>query len=266
MPFPVTQRNLYRKNPLDRVVCQLRFPPILRIETTLPADFQEAIRSQYPNFAEGPGFQLQLPADMAEELPAEIIKQLVQGDAPAAKNYEFGSEDGIWKVNLTRTFLALTTTKYERWELFKDRLNGPLKALIDTYAPDHFSRVGLRYVDVIRRSALGLSGVPWHELLAQHLSGLLGSPEVGASVDALESTYILTLDDGSSSVRILTKFVKAKADGEVCFMIDSDFFKTKKTRLEEVIEKLDYFNKRSSRLMRWSVTDRLHNAMEPEAI
>ncbi len=266
MPFPATERILYRKNPLDRVLCQLRFPPILRIETNVPADFQEAIRSQYPNFAEGPQLKLELPPGLVQQLPSEVVSQLVQGPVPTTKNYEFASEDRVWKVNLTRTSLSLTTTHYERWELFKNHLEQPLKALTDVYKPEYFSRVGLRYVDIIRRSTLGLNEVPWHKLIVPHLSGLLGSPEVGPNVRGVESTYILALDDGSSEVRIVTRLVTTGTDVEVCYMIDSDFFTTKKIPVTHEVAQLDYFNQRSSRLIRWSVTDRLHAAMEPQAI
>ena len=44
MPFPVTKRIIYKKNPLVEVICQLRFPPILSIDTEIPARFQGAIK------------------------------------------------------------------------------------------------------------------------------------------------------------------------------------------------------------------------------
>ena len=46
--FSHETRCIYRKNQLAEVVCQLRFPEILKIETAVPADFQEAIRDEYP--------------------------------------------------------------------------------------------------------------------------------------------------------------------------------------------------------------------------
>ncbi len=52
MPFPEVQRVIYRKNPLEQVICQFRFPAILRIDTETPADFQERIRNDFPQFAE----------------------------------------------------------------------------------------------------------------------------------------------------------------------------------------------------------------------
>ena len=42
------RRCIYRNNMLGEVICQLRFPEILSIETDLPARFQDAIRSIFP--------------------------------------------------------------------------------------------------------------------------------------------------------------------------------------------------------------------------
>ena len=47
MPFPDAKRIIFRKNPLTEVVCQLRFPPILKIDAEVPANFQEAIRTEF---------------------------------------------------------------------------------------------------------------------------------------------------------------------------------------------------------------------------
>ena len=67
-------------------------------------------------------------------------------------------------------------------------------------------------------------------------------------------------------VRIISRFVEDREPGEICYMIDSDFFNASKTQIESAIEKLDYFNVRGSRLIQWCITDRLHNAMEPQLL
>ena len=41
-------RTQYRNTPTHEAICQLRFPTILSINATEPADFQEAIRADFP--------------------------------------------------------------------------------------------------------------------------------------------------------------------------------------------------------------------------
>ena len=263
MPFPPASRVLYRRNPLDRVICQLRFPPILRIEAEPPAAFQERIRSLFPNFAESSGLALEIPTPFGEQLAPNMFGQLIQ--PLVNKNYEFSSQDSAWKVTLTRTFIALTTTKYERWEEFKARFQAPLEALTAEYSPSYFSRIGLRYTDVIRPAVVGLAGRPWRDLLSPALIGMFCSPDVADSVDRFQSVHELRLSENSGTVRITTKLVKMP-DQDDAFVIDSDYFDTSQTQLADAPVKLDSFNRQSTRFMRWAITNTLHNALEPSPL
>ena len=40
MSFDKDKRVKFRRSPLDEVICQLRFPTILKIDQNLPVDFQ----------------------------------------------------------------------------------------------------------------------------------------------------------------------------------------------------------------------------------
>ena len=51
MLFADYQRYQYARSPLVEVICQLRFPPILSINTEEPAQFQEAVRRDFPRYA-----------------------------------------------------------------------------------------------------------------------------------------------------------------------------------------------------------------------
>lgn len=261
MPFPETPRVIYQKNPLDRVICQLRFPTILKIEKEIPAEFQDRIRGDFPGFRAREELPLPIPQKLQGELPGEFLRQALPIQN---KNYEFSSEDGKWTVNLTCTFVALTTKEYRRRDEFQQRLSGPLEALRDIYKPAYFSRVGLRYVDIIRRSTLGLnSDEPWSNLLQPYVLGLLSSSDVAGSIRALEMTYEILLEDKSSLVRIATTLAECKDSKEECFMVDSDFYNTENTATTQVKDKLDYFHVRASRLIQWLITAKLHDAMKP---
>lgn len=262
MPFPNSPRVIYSKNPLVEVICQLRFPSILRIDSEVPSKFQEKIRHQYPLFEETPIKELKL------ELPPELIQAFKEVISPVKTGkiaYDFLSPDKTWKVGLTREFIALSTNKYERWEEFKAYLEEPLSALINVYSPAFFTRVGLRYRDVICRSALGLpTDYPWSELLKPHIAGELTSPTLADCVFGVAKKIQVRLSE-NAEVLIQHGFVQ-HPEGETCYLIDSDFSISAQTEVTDVIPTLDLFNRQTRDFFRWCITDQLHRAMEPRPI
>src|SRR5438128_2527221 len=124
------QRVLYDKNPLESVICQVRFPTILRVESELPSAFQDRIRETFPIFNESSAEEIGIPPEVAKVLGRQFA------EAMPGRNYNFSSEDGTWPVSLTRDFLALTCRKYERWEGFKEQFEISLSAFLAEYKPN----------------------------------------------------------------------------------------------------------------------------------
>lgn len=263
MPFPKAKRVIYNKNPLNRVICQLRYPPILSIDSEIPSAFQDSIRSKFPLYSEKVEFQQEIASGLKTQFLPETIKQLSNNSI--TKNHEFCGEDGVWKINLTRTFLSISTSVYVRWEDFIERFQDSYKALIDIYKPPFFTRIGLRYVDIFDRSKLCLNDVSWTDLLQPYFLGLLSST-VSKEVKNCENVYEINLSDNESIVRIRTSFVQNVQNNEQCYMVDSDFFTPKRTFLNMTFEKLEFLHQMATLLIQWIITDKLHNAMEPKEI
>ena len=103
MLFSEYARYQYVRSPLVEVICQLRFPAILTINTKEPAEFQEAVRHGFPRYAA-----------RKEQLPPKVTglgtpnPKLEQ--QPAVVNHSFVSADGLWKINLTKDFIAPSGT------------------------------------------------------------------------------------------------------------------------------------------------------------
>jgi len=271
MSFPDAKKIYFEKNTLNEVVCQLRFPPVLKIEAELPAEFQENIRDEFPNYIEESSVGISTPPAVQGAIPIEVRKQLdlirLVAQQTADKSYRFFSEDEVWKLTLTRTFIALTTNKYERWEKYYEKLKKPLDALLRIYNPSYYTRIGLRYINVICRSDLALDKeTDWVELLKPSLLGLLASDDVKDSVQDYQGLYEIGLDDGESTVRLLTKCVEKADQKEICFMIDSDFFLGRKIEISEAANKLKYFNVHASRLIQWCIQNKLYEALGPRLL
>lgn len=260
MPFPAVDRVIYKQNPLDRVICQLRFPTILRIDSDAPIYFQEAMREHYPFYEE----KVTVPAQAISGITgvsAENFTKLLQ----PKKAYEFSSENKKWVVSLTKDFLALTSRDYVRWEEFKLHLEKAVSALIEFYSPNFYSRVGLRYQNVICRSALGLDEEKWNTLLKPHISAELSLPDIQETVLEAGHNIVFELENPTCRVRIQHGLVQRTPNEENCYLIDNDFFTEERTEIDDdVWQLLEYFNSRSSRLFRWCIDDKLHEAMGPE--
>ena len=149
MLFSDRSRSHYRNAPVHEVICQLRFPTILTINSVEPADFQEAIRAEFPQYARRQ--DAAPPRITGLGSPNPKVEQ-----QPPITNYNFLSADGVWKLNLTENFIALSTLRYPGWEEFARQLDKPLASFIRIYHPSFFQRVGLRYVNIVSRSRLGL--------------------------------------------------------------------------------------------------------------
>ncbi len=254
MPFPASDRVFYGKNPLVEVVCQLRFPSILRIESHLPSEFQDRIRRAFPVY-NGP---TTLPrVEGAAALPPQLLK-LIAGAATSV-SHEFLSADQVWKVSLTRDFIALTTTTYVNWQDFAERLAPPLEAFTEIYEPAFYQRIGLRYVDRIVPASLGLAGRQWRELLKPHIAGELADPTVGPHVERALRELLIALPTDGGKVRI----VHGIEDNGAAYVIDSDFFTEQQIAVRDVSRVLVGFNQLAGRLFRWCIEDPLHIAMEP---
>lgn len=239
----------------------MAFPAVLRVDSEPPFKFQEALRIEYPIYKEEQTTNLRFNFPPDANPPSNPF--LLRG----RNVYKFSSEDLVWTITLTRDFIAISTTAYARWENFKEHFENPLKFFVDEYNPPFYTRVGLRYIDLIDRANLGLQGVSWRELLKPHIAGELSSVEVGDRVLSCANQAIISLDDES---RILLNHGLVNNNGNnpdnFSYLIDCDFSTDKKTEINNVNDRIDHFNQHAGRLFRWCIADRLHDALVPHPI
>jgi uncharacterized protein (TIGR04255 family) len=235
----------------------MRFPPILKIDVQAPFEFQDIVRQEYPLYSATQEGQPDLPPGMAAQLPPGSLAMLTSDKM----NYRFLSEDEAWTVNLASNFIALTTKNYPDWQPFRQRLELPVRALTEIYRPAFFSRAGLRYVNVIRRSQLGLSSQPWADLIQSHIAGILASRDI--AVEAVQkslSTQELRMGSGQTLVRLVHGLASDNTTGEQVYLIDLDFFSDSRLEIADVLIRLDDFNRHAWLLFNWCITDRLREA------
>jgi uncharacterized protein (TIGR04255 family) len=253
--FPETPRFLYGRAPLTQVVAQLRFPPILRIQSGPPADFQERVRGIFPLLERG----MALP--VGQQIPAEILQFLAAGNADAT--YRFLTEDRKTTLTLSPDSISLSTTAYHRWEQFKKLFDPPFAALAEIYKPSFFSRVGLRYINAISRRSLGLENVPWSQLLRQEILGEMSLPQIEKNIDSAQRVLRMKAPGGNGGILMQHGTSKREGQLEQNYTIDLDLYADAKTEVGDAQQLLDRFHIRAFRAFKWCIADALHEALEP---
>ncbi len=258
--FSADHRCIYRRNPLADVICQLRFPEILTIGTTVPDKFQEAIRAEFPQFSR----HMETPAPKLTGTPGNLS---VQKQDPTV-NYQFSSADGIWRVNLTSKFISLACSRYSCWEEFAGKLDKPLAAFIQIYKPAYFERVGLRYVNFISRRELNLEGTPFRELLEPCWLGPMGEEDITESTCSRSSVDAEMGIRGGCRVKIHAGpgMVKRRGenDKEVKFIFDQDLYMPGQVPVNLSAGALQTLHAQAFSIFRGAITDTLHDALEPK--
>lgn len=257
MKLPEFDRVIYEYNPLFEVVCQLTFPPILKISHQEPVEFQDEIRFQYPLFER-----------TQPQIPPEIAKVVQQFNLPLPNNsaYIFKSEDQKWKLAVDKDFIALTTSAYERYEYFREKLEFAVTIFERIYKPSFYTRVGLRYRDLIVRSELQLESKKWSELITRRIASELYDSDFSGSIQSINKSLVLKVDNGQVNFNhglVYVENTKAN-DEEEAYLLDADFYTERKiARDENVWNILDSFNKSARKLFRCSISETLHDALRP---
>ena len=260
MYLPEFERVIYERNPLIEVVCQLRFPPILKISHQEPVKFQEEIRSQYPLFETN---KVNVPPEILD------ITQNFNLSLPQDTSYNFKSEDKKWSLSITKDFIALTTSSYERYEQFKERLEAALSIFERIYEPSFYTRIGLRYRNLIIRSKLETQGKSWSELIANHIASELHNSDLSPAIQAVMKELTLKIEGKKVNFKHGLVTVKNSQGGEeeTAYLFDADFYTEEKIRRDNnVWHILNRFNRTAGKLFRWSITNTLHDAMRPQPV
>lgn len=255
MKFPEIPKEAYKENILFEVVFQARFPEIMKISHEEPVNFQERIRKDYPEYGLNfPG----LPKDTPEE-----IKKLITPD----KVFHFFSEEKDWQISLARNFIALSCKKYLSYDDFKLRLEEILEIFNAVYEPSYFTRIGLRYRNIVNDELLdSLNGKNIRELIPCNIF-----PEL--KEDNSENTRsldkIIYLDDGNLKINVMYalttvsgEFGRKQINNKESYVIDIDCFTEERTKgVKNVLSKCDEFKRNEWNVFQWSITDDLRKAM-----
>ena len=258
--FPEAPRVIYDKAPLSRVICQLRFPSVLKIESSIPADFQERIRGRFPVFEKSNQILPTLPAGIPPN-----FAELLAGQAVGASN-RFATEDGKSTIELSSSSIGFSEGNYTRWEAFRETIDLSLRALIEIYRPAYFTRIGLRYINLVNREKIGLEDAHWASLLSKDISSELSIPFFERNIDEFQKLIRINNPNGQGGFLLQHGIVKDQNATSKVYSIDFDFYHDKRTEVNLALAIADELHRLSGRAFRWAISDLLHSSLGPTAV
>lgn len=220
-------RKLYERNCLENVVCQIRFRPILKVEEKI-ADFQEVVRTKYPEYSVSAGRQINLfngNIDVKEE-----------------KQFLFKKAGKADTIALVRDFIAFETKSYERRSVFLEDVKLGLQALAGTHKVVNPTRIGLRFVNAIDKEIISNDlgqPVSWSDLISEDF---LAVPKKLASIDDASTYHEITsnIDDGKLILRY--GIIRLPGDENPKFRFDVDRYTEGEIPFDQIVEKVSKFN------------------------
>jgi uncharacterized protein (TIGR04255 family) len=251
--FPHSDRVVYANNPLAEVICQLRFPTVLKVDGEVPANFQERIRHRFPIYEAKEN-------EIVSGLPEQL--RLAVGATLTRKQYHFRTEASDAQISLSREAIGISAGKYERWEVFREDIALALSSVVEIYSPSYFSRIGLRYRNLIDRDAWGLADKPWCTLLRPEVAAELCLPEWRDGVEEVSRAVRAKINEAGDHVFFQHGIATDEEEREG-YLLDFDYYYSEKVEIDDADPIIERLHGHSGKAFRWAISDTLHGALGP---
>lgn len=225
--IPAVESVEYSRNVIKTAVCEVRFPTLLSLETSPPIEMQKALRKEYPIY------EVQ---ERGEVRSTEAI--------PGHFRYMFYEKKRRWTISMNATSLSLETSAYTNFEEFEMRLKRLLMVSKDFIDSDFFTRIGMRYINIIPVSDTELDGWINNNILSSLNQEIYGQMINYESVVQGDTEY------GQYTFRHGLK--EAFDDGLIEYLLDYDYFK-EDVSYDDVLKLVKKYNEINFSFFRWSI-------------
>jgi len=250
--FPHQPDVQLENSPLAEVVCQVRFPLILRIASEDPSEFQERVRDEFPSLEVEQGLVIRAPGAGAQNPPTAELQP---------GTYRFRTADEGTTISLAADFYAVSTTRYRNWEGFARYLRLTADTMQDVYRPGYSTRIGVRYINRLTPANTGCQTVAeLCELLRPELTSHSRS-ESWTKVAEMRSRLLL-VDDGA---KLTLSTAYGEDNGSPFFLLDFDYFEEGRLKLNHLMERCSHYNEVIYRAFRWCIREEKLEVFRPRA-
>lgn len=226
----------YKRNFLRQAVCELRFPTLMELgEQRPPSSFVKALRRDYPHL----------------ELNNEFTVGIGAGNTGASNVHIFRSAKLNWSITLKQSAITIETTSYSGFDALRERLTKLVEAAAQIIDSDFFTRIGLRYINVV--SSEGEPVTDWVNpaLTAPITSAIFsGISDFGGRVQMTAEDGGCIFQHGITFPQV-TGGVIAKPE----FLLDIDTFRSE-VLVSDAMAAVDIMHQQAFDIFDWSLSDR----------
>lgn len=252
--FPEVSDIHLKNAPLREVICQVRFPTILRIAHEEPVDFQERIRGRFPALDVEQNVNVIVEADGAGR---EGAQQRVM----VRPVYRFHDQDKVYMVTLNIDSYALSTENYSHWTGFSEALAYVADAFQAVYQIPYATRIGLRYVNTL---GVGTTGV---ESFADVLDLIRDELTVMLKIDAIQApeTAMQQIRIANNGDQLIFRhgLIREGSPAEPMFALDFDHFIEGEIGLDDLLSRCDRYHRGIYSAFRWCIADGKLGVFQP---
>ena len=251
LDFPAVEDIHLANAPLREVICQVRFPIILRIAHEEPTELQERIRARFPVLEVERGVVI----EMEGVKPGGRV-----GFPPPA--YRFHNQDRTRTVSLAPDFYALSTTAYRHWAEFADDLAYAADAVQEVYEIPYATRIGLRYINALDGTFTD-SGefIDVLDLLRDELTVMLKTDAILSPELAVQRIQTTANED-----RFTFRYglIQEGTPPEPKFLLDFDLYTEGNVNLDDLITRCHRYHQIIYSGFRWCLADGELTVFQPE--
>ena len=221
----------YQRNFLRQAVCEFRFPTLMEIGGQKPpAAFVSSLRKEYPHL----------------ELGNEVTLGIGGGSNGFNNSHIFRSTKLTWTVSLKQSSFSIETTAYTTYAQMRERVMRVIEAASKVIDSDFFTRVGLRYINVIDTDEDPANGWVNPELVGPILSGhFSGIKEYAGKLQLLA-------EDGGCSLQHGLRFNQQNSESASQYVLDIDSFRNE-VAVENAAVALDMMHSQSFDMFDWAI-------------
>ena len=223
----------FRRNYLKQAVFEVRFPTLFELaERKPPQAFVSALRKDYPHLELNNEFTLGINAQSGADNVHILRSSKLQ-----------------WVVSLKQSSLSLETSKYTSYKELRERAEKLIDAANKVIDSDFFTRIGLRFVNVIETAP--------NDVLEDWVNPLLVGPIVSgkifSGVNELAGRIQVLADDGGCLLQHGLRHKNSSTDAVLPnYVVDIDSFRTD-IEVAQSLPALDAMHAQSFLVFDWTL-------------